>query len=150
MIEQVDPKQLNQAHLYVLENTNEGQQYIDIEVSNNLRWISHGPRQEVIKYHGYIVNGVRFHTKMHDDAHCYQNSGVSLVAKTMLVSSAKDKKPIVADICFYGIIEDIWLLDYCSFKIPVFKCQWEKSDGGVRVDELGFTLLLSYYWYRSD
>ena len=78
---------------------------------------------------------------MHDDAHCYQNSGVSLVAKTMLVSSAKDKKPIVADICFYGIIEDIWLLDYCSFKIPVFKCQWEKSDGGVRVDELGFTLV---------
>ena len=59
----------------------------------------------------------------------------------MLVSSAKDKKPIVVDICFYGIIEDIWLLDYCSFKIPVFKCQWAKSDGGVMVDELGFTLV---------
>ena len=29
VVEQVDPKQLNQAHLYVLENTNEGQQYIE-------------------------------------------------------------------------------------------------------------------------
>ena len=28
MIEQIDPKQLNQAHLYVLKNTNEEQQYI--------------------------------------------------------------------------------------------------------------------------
>ena len=79
---------------------------------------------------------------MHDDAHFYQNSGVSLVAKTMLVSSAKDKKPIVADICFYGMIEDIWLLDYSSFKIPIFKCQWVKIfDGGVRLDDLGFTLV---------
>ena len=78
---------------------------------------------------------------MHDDAHCYQNSGVSLVVKTMLLSSAKDKKPIVANICFYGMIEDILLLDYSSFQIPVFKCQWVKSKGGVRVDELGFTLV---------
>ena len=80
------------------------------------------PPTKVIKYHGYIVNGVRFHTKMHDDAQCYQNNGVSLVAKTMLVSSAKDKKPIVADICLCWIVEDIWLHDYSSFKIPVFKC----------------------------
>ena len=59
----------------------------------------------------------------------------------MLLSSAKDKKPIVADICFYGMIEDNWLLDYSSFKIPMFKCQWVKSDGGVRVDNFGFTLV---------
>ena len=110
-------------------------------ISSNMRWISHGPQHQVIKYQGYMINGVRFHTKRHDDEHCYQNSGVSVVANTMLVSSAKDKNPIIVDMWYYGVIEEIWLLDYNALKIPVFKCDWVKNDGGVKVDDLGFTLV---------
>ena len=51
-------------------------------------------------YNGYIINGFRFHTKDHENGLCYQNCGVSLVAKTMLVSSSKDKNPIVVDMIF--------------------------------------------------
>ncbi|KAL5540395.1 hypothetical protein UlMin_042418 [Ulmus minor] len=136
----VDLKLLNQAHQYVLENTNEVEEYKD-NISSNMRWISHGPQHQVIKYQGYMINGVRFHTKRHDDEHCYQNSGVSVVANTMLISSAKDKNPIIVDMWYYGVIEEIWLLDYNALKIPVFKCDWVKNDGGVKVDDLGFTLV---------
>ncbi|KAL5555461.1 hypothetical protein UlMin_037697 [Ulmus minor] len=136
----VDLKLLNQAHQYVLENTNEVDEYKD-NISSNMRWISHGPQHQVIKYQGYMINGVRFHTKRHDVEHYYQNSGVSVVANTMLVSSAKDKNPIIVDMWYYGVIEEIWLLDYNAMKIPVFKCDWVKNDGGVKVDDLGFTLV---------
>ena len=110
-------------------------------MSSYLRWISHGPKPHVIKYQGYNSNGLRFHTKRHDDEHSYQNSGVSVVANTMLASGAKDKKPIIADMCYYGVIQEIWLLDCSAFTILMFYCDWINNDGSVRVDDLGFTLV---------
>ena len=92
-------------------------------------------------YNGYIINGFRFHTKDHENGLCYQNCGVSLVAKTMWVSSAKDKNQIVVDKIFYSVIREIWLLDYNIVKVPVFKCDWVKNDTGVKVDDLGFTIV---------
>ena len=59
----------------------------------------------------------------------------------MLVSRAKDKIPIAVDITFYGVIREIWLLDYNIIKVPIYKCDWVKSDTGVKVDDLGFTLV---------
>ncbi|KAL6329317.1 hypothetical protein AAG906_016209 [Vitis piasezkii] len=50
------------AHHYVLENTTIVQPYIDHYVS---------------KYHGYVINGCRYHTKERDDLRATQNSGVS-------------------------------------------------------------------------
>ena len=72
-------------------------------------------------YNVYIINGFRFHTKDHENGLYYQNCGVSLVAKMMLVTSAKDKSPIVADMIFYGVVREIWQLDYNNVKVPVFK-----------------------------
>ena len=105
----------------------------------------------MIKYHGYKINGLSFHKKRHDDEHSYQNSGVSVVANTMLASGAKDKKPIIAEMCYYGVIQEIWLLDYSAFTIPVFYCDWVNNDGGVRVDDLGFTLVdLNRKGHKND
>ncbi len=59
----------------------------------------------------------------------------------MQVASARDQNPIVGDLSFYGVIEEIWLLDYTAFKVLVFKCNWVNSNGGVKVDELGFILV---------
>ena len=106
-----------------------------------VRWFSNGSHSEVAVYNEYIINGFRFHIKNHENGLCYQNCGVSLVAKTMLVSSAKDKNLIVADMIFYGVVREIWLLDYNIVKIPIFQCDWVKHDTGVKVDNLGFTVV---------
>lgn len=80
-----------------------------------------------------------------------QNSGVSLVAKTMQLSSAKDRNPIVSDMVFYGVIDEIWELDYHLYRIPVFKCSWVDNNGGIKVDEHGFTLVnLKRIGFKSD
>ena len=64
----------------------------DVEISDNLRSIAHGPHPVVTSYNSYTINRCHYHTKSHDKNKTVQNSGVSLVAKTMQVCSAKDKK----------------------------------------------------------
>ena len=103
------------------------------------------------KYNGYTINGCRYHTKERDDLRTTQNSGVSVVASTMQKASAKDKNPIFGELCFYGIITEIWDLDYTKFRIPVFKCDWVDNNNGIKFDELGFTLVdLMKVAYKSD
>ncbi|XP_073139031.1 uncharacterized protein [Henckelia pumila] len=98
------------------------------QISERLKWISRRPRKKVLKYSGYLIDGVTYATKERDDVRVTQNSGVSLVAKTMQVSSAKEKNPIMADMVFYGLIEEIWSLDYHNFQIPMFKCHWVENN----------------------
>ena len=87
------------------------------------------------------MHGVRFHTKSHDSVHQYQNSAFNLVADAMQIASSKDRNPVVGDMIFYGVITKIWILDYTGFKEAVFKCEWVNNNGGVKEDELGFTLV---------
>ena len=93
------------------------------------------------KYNGYIINGCRYHKKERDELRITQNSGVSVVAATMQIASAKDKNPIFGELCFYGVIINIWDLDYTLFRIQVFKCDWVDTNNDIKVDELGFTLV---------
>ncbi|KAL8541459.1 hypothetical protein ACS0TY_002649 [Phlomoides rotata] len=44
---------------------------------------------------------------------------------------------------FYGVIDEIWELDYYNFRIPIFKCIWVDNNNGIKVDDLGFTLHVS-------
>ncbi|KAA0065965.1 transposase [Cucumis melo var. makuwa] len=120
-------------------------------VSDNLRWIAHGPHPFVITYSGYAINGCRYHSNSSEKDRSVQNSGVSLVAKTMQVSSSKHKNPIIGDMSFYGVIQEIWELNYNTFNVPVFKCDWVQNSGGVRIDELGYTLVdLNRVGHKSD
>ena len=120
-------------------------------MAETLKWIAHGPSHYVSKYNGYTINGFRYHTKERDDLRTTQNSGVSVVASTMQIASAKDKNPIFGELCFYGIITEIWDLDYTKFRIPVFKCDWVDNNNNIKVDELGFTLVdLTKVAYKSD
>ncbi|BBG93461.1 hypothetical protein Prudu_001473 [Prunus dulcis] len=156
----VDQDLLNQAHLYVLENTEEVLPYIEYVqseleednhgVSENLRWLAAGPNMAVPLYRSYLIKGIKFNIKAQDDVRTTQNSGVYLLAHTMQVASAKDKNPILSNMGFYGVIQEIWDLDYQKFTIPVFRCDWIDSSGLV-VDELGFTLVdLSKIGHRND
>ncbi|TYK19584.1 uncharacterized protein E5676_scaffold1274G00260 [Cucumis melo var. makuwa] len=72
-------------------------------ITPSLRWIAHGPSPDVATYSGYIIDGYYYHTKKRDDIRGVQNSGVSITATTMQVSSSKDKNPVMSDMTFYGI-----------------------------------------------
>eukprot|EP00261_Vitis_vinifera_P019765 XP_010650360.2 PREDICTED: uncharacterized protein LOC104879379 [Vitis vinifera] len=110
-------------------------------ISKTLRWMAHGPTHYVAKYHGYVINGCQYNTNDRDELRVTQNSGVSIVATTMQISSAKDKNPVFGELCFYGIITEIWDIDYTMFRIPVFKCNWVDNKSGIKVDEFGLTLV---------
>ena len=84
------------------------------------------------------MNGYTFYTKEQDDRSTRQNSGVTLVAQSMHISSAKDRNPIYANMSYFGVIERIWELDYTKFQMPVFQCKWVDNNNGVQMDELGF------------
>ncbi|CAL8175735.1 unnamed protein product [Prunus armeniaca] len=193
----VDRDLLNQAHLYVLENTEEVLPYIEQHmihiqtaypkfrkrtkwlqdkhnstfiqwlrlkiyvqselnednhgVSENLRWLAADPNMAVPLYRSYLIKGIKFNIKAQDDVRTTQNSGVYLLAHTMQVASAKDKNPILSNMGFYGVIQEIWDLDYQQFTIPVFRCDWIDNTSGLVVDELGFTLVdLSKIGHRND
>ncbi|KAL6221919.1 hypothetical protein ACLB2K_005311 [Fragaria x ananassa] len=110
-------------------------------ISETVRWIAAGPCHEVAKFSSYIVDGVQFYTKLLDDVRACQNSGVYLEADTMVVASARDKNPKVCKLSFYGVVDEIWEMDYTRFMFPLFKCDWAESSKGIKVDDLGFTLV---------
>ncbi|VVA41576.1 PREDICTED: transposon, partial [Prunus dulcis] len=140
-------------------NTEEVLPYIEFKVNLRktimayqkiLRWLAAGPNMAVPLYRSYLIKGIKFNIKAQDDVRTTQNSGVYLLAQTMQVASAKDKNPILSNMGFYGVIQEIWDLDYQKFTIPVFRCDWIDSSGLV-VDELGFTLVdLSKIGHRND
>ena len=69
----------------------------------------------------------------------------------MQIASSKDKNTIFGELCFYEVINEIWDLDYNMFTIPMFKCDWVDNKNGIKVDELGFTLVdFSKIGHKSD
>ena len=52
-----------------------------------------------------------------------------VVAKAMQISSSKDKRPHSGDMTFYGVIDEIWQLDYLKVKKTLFKCDWVDDKG---------------------
>lgn len=49
-------------------------------------------------------------------------------ALTFCRTSRKDKNMLEAEITYYGVIEQILVLDYSSFKEVVFYCDWVKVE----------------------
>ena len=117
-------------------------------VSETVRWISFGPRADMMKYEAYYINGYTFRTKSNDGI-VYQNSGVSVEAADLHISKevATTRKAF-----YYGILQEIWVLDYRIRQIPLFKCDWVNSkNGGVKRDNLGYTLVdLNSLGHKDD
>ena len=42
---------------------------------------------------------------------------------------------------YFGVIEQIWELDYNELRVPIFKCKWVNGNTGVHQDHVGFTLV---------
>jgi len=111
-------------------------------ISHTLKWLSRKPSTMVITYSAYEINGFTFYTESKDQRSTVQNSGVSISAKAVHFASSKDSNPVTATISYYGVILEIWEIDYGQFRVPVFKCKWfDDSKSGKIVDELGFTMV---------
>ncbi|KAG6470769.1 hypothetical protein ZIOFF_071847 [Zingiber officinale] len=111
---------------------------VSVNSLGRIQWLAHGPRKHVTSYIGYIVNGYRFHTI--DVRRSTQDSGVSIEADTIYQSNANDDSHTVGRLSYYGIIRDIILLDYYSFKVPIFRCDWANPGTGIKIED-GFTLV---------
>jgi len=86
-----------------------------------------------------------------DEKCTVQNTGVILEAESMQFSNLKDTNPILGSMAYYGLIEEIWEVDYIKFSVPVFKCKWVDNKSGVKIDESGFTLVdFRKIGYRDD
>ena len=57
-------------------------------------------------------------------AHVFDSLKDDLLTESMHFASSKDNKPVMAAISYYGVIEEIWEVDYVKFRVPVFKCKW--------------------------
>nr|GEV53031.1 hypothetical protein [Tanacetum cinerariifolium] len=102
--------------------------------------------RRVLQYQGYDINRYTFYTKQQDDKSTVQNSEVTLIATT-----TDSSRMTIAKYLYYGVVEDIWELDYTSFVIPLLKCKWVNNTRGVKVDSDGFTCVnLSTNGYLSD
>ncbi|GJW40863.1 ulp1 protease family, C-terminal catalytic domain-containing protein [Tanacetum coccineum] len=95
---------------------------------------------------GYDINGYTFYTEQQDDKSTVQNSGVTLIATT-----TDSSRMTIAKNSYYGVVDEIWELDYTSVVIPLLKCKWVDNTRGVKVDSDGFTCVnLSTNGYLSD
>ena len=80
-----------------------------------------------------------------------QNSGVYVDGHLDQFCSASDNNLIHASMPYYEVIEDIWELDFCEFRVSVFKNLWVNGNTGIRKDKMGFTLVdLRKVSYNND
>ncbi|KAK2398574.1 hypothetical protein QL285_048499 [Trifolium repens] len=70
-------------------------------VTDEIKWLARGPLEIVRNYSGYIVNGVRFHTKKRERCLKTQNSGICVTVKTRSYASSRDKHPKDGEINYY-------------------------------------------------
>jgi hypothetical protein len=90
------------------------------------------PSATIIQYQGYEINGYTFYTRAQDEKSTNQNSGVHIDA----IGHDGNK------VSYFGVIEEIWELDYGPLKILMFRCQWvNRVGGGVMTDRNGMTIV---------
>src|SRR3954467_1047125 len=78
--------------------------------------LSNGAVRNLMTYQAYDINGYTFYPEEKYNNCDYQNSGEKGIFYT------DDVKEI-----FFGRIEDIWELDCCGEKVPMFRVTWAKS-----------------------
>ncbi|GKA74835.1 hypothetical protein Tco_0781213 [Tanacetum coccineum] len=76
---------------------------------------------------------------------------IQLGEVTLIATTTDSSRMTIAKNLYYGVVEDIWELDYTSFVIPLLKCKWVNNTRGVKVDSDSFTCVnLSTNGYLSD
>lgn len=71
-----------------------------------------------------------------------QNNGVIVTAKMESYASVRDNNPILGDVTYYGVLNNILELDYLNGKkVTLFNCDWVSQRSGKKEDDDGFTLV---------
>lgn len=73
--------------------------------------------------------------KEHDHQSTMRNSGVTLVAQSTHISSAKDINSRFSNLSYFWVIKHIWEMDYSSLQVPMFGCKWVYNNNGIRFDD---------------
>nr|GEV57870.1 hypothetical protein [Tanacetum cinerariifolium] len=118
-------------------------------VSETVRWISYRPRATIVKYEAYNINGYTFRTKSNDGI-VYQNSRVSVEVVDLHISK---EVVTIRKAFYYGVLLEIWVIDYHFRQISLFKCDLvNHKAGGVKHDpNLGYTLVdLNSLGHKDD
>ena len=105
-------------------------------VTERLRCLAYGLRLHVFSHSAYAINGYTFYTKEQDDKSTMPNSGVTVLAEAMHISSMKDLNPKYANLSYFRVIEHIWVFDYEKFQIPIFGCKWILIGRGTKMSLL--------------
>jgi len=87
----------------------------DPSAYETLTWLANSLKFDVLCCSSYKVNDCLFYTKFRDDKSTMKNSGVTLEAESMKFSTSKDQNPVVGSISYYGVIVEIWEVNYTKF-----------------------------------
>ena len=123
-----------------------------VQLSHQIKTLTLGPQNMATKFTGYIINGVRYHTRDREKKRTTQNSGVMLRATTESYASARDQHPISGEVTFYGVLTNIIELCYSKdLKFILFECDWvDNRRGLIEKDSFGFTLVnFTYLLYNG-
>jgi hypothetical protein len=118
-----------------------------------VRALSMGPNRTVREYKQIVINGYRFNTHSRAVNMATQNSGVMLSATTGCYASSRDSQPRTENLNYYGVVENIVILDYYSKgRVALMKCDWfdTLSQSGMKIDECSFTLVNMQRPLRTD
>jgi len=95
----------------------------DSQSFETLMWLANGLKFDVVTCTNYEINNCTFYRKSLDDKSTIYNSGVSLEAELLQFSTSKEQNMVIELMTYYGVIEEIWEVDYTMFTIPLFKCK---------------------------
>ncbi|XP_035545076.1 uncharacterized protein LOC109022087 [Juglans regia] len=114
------------------------------EVSEDLYALACGLDPWCASYSGCITNGIRFHTKNHEEHRRTQNSGVMVISE----------QPGSEKLEFFGRLTDILEIRYMGWHhVYLFKCEWfdiSDSKQGIRVEKHFISMNMSRTAYKDD
>ncbi|XP_004309364.1 PREDICTED: uncharacterized protein LOC101306581 [Fragaria vesca subsp. vesca] len=93
-------------------------------LSDTLKLLVKGPRFYAMSHIGFIIHGKHFYTV--DAKVSTTDYGVHIEADSSLN--------------YYGVIRDILVLDFYTFRLAIFRCDWANIVSGVKKED-GFTLV---------
>ena len=104
----------------------------DDTIAEQLQWLAKGPSMTIMQYQAYEINRYTFYTRAQDEKSTNQNSGVRMDA----IGNDRNKDS------YFGVMEQIWELEYSPLLIPLFRCQWvNRAGGGITIDRYGMTIV---------
>ncbi|XP_074378255.1 uncharacterized protein LOC141719758 [Apium graveolens] len=136
---------LDRAHRFVLQHMTEVHPFLQqhrVEIrqmhpSKSGKWVANEHDRSFVKW---------FKDRCQDNKSTVHNNGVSVEASSTEFDRGNSITSRDIKKSYYGVIEEIWELDYKDFKVARFRYKWFDIKRGVRVDESGFSLVDFNRW----